>query len=422
MDNPFPPLKRGLDAVQIEHEGKPMVLLRDQEGITGSSIAVSVGGFLVATLLNGRNTLPDIQSAFTKATGTVLSVSEIQGLVAQLEKADMLETPHLQEKRKKMIQDFISSKTRPAQFMGGGYPKEPLELALYLGKFFKNPKGPQKELTASPLNSVSPIGLISPHIDFERGGPAYAWAYQSLAQSPAPDLIVALGVAHMSPHSPWVMTRKDFETPYGPMKVDEGLYTDIAKSLWYDPLADEAVHRTEHSLEFQALWLKYIWRDKTPPWVPILCSSFDSYASDRAPSSIESIEGALKNIGALLKKRREQGQKILILAGVDLAHVGRRFGDDMDLTPEVRARVENEDKKSLELAMKLEADPFYMSVVADGHWRKVCGLSAIYSSLRLMKGMAPEINEGQQLTYGQADDPMGGVVSFASAIFPTPTQ
>ena len=397
-----------------------MIVLRDQEGITHSSVAVSVGGFLAATLLNGRSTLPEIQSAFTKATGTVLSASEIQGLVAQLEKADMLETTGLQEKRKKVVQDFISSKTRPAQFVGSGYPKEPLDLALHLGKYFKDPKGPQKELPSSPVLPAPPLGLISPHIDFERGGPAYAWAYQALAQSPAPDLIVALGVAHMSPNSPWVMTRKDYETPYGPMKVDASLYSDIAKSLWYDPLADEAVHRTEHSLEFQALWLKYIWRDNTPPWVPILCSSFESYASDRAPSAIESIETALKNIGAMLKKRRDQGQKILILAGVDLAHVGRRFGDEMELTPEVRSRVETEDKKSLELAMKLEADPFYMSVVADGHWRKVCGLSAIYSSLRLLKGMAPDIKEGQQLTYGQADDPMGGVVSFTSAIFPTP--
>ena len=34
--------------------------------------------------------------------------------------------------------------------------------------------------------------------------------------------------------------------------------------------------------EFQALWLRYLWREKTPAWVPI-CSSFERWASDTAP-------------------------------------------------------------------------------------------------------------------------------------------
>ena len=31
-----------------------------------------------------------------------------------------------------------------------------------------------------------------------------------------------------------------------------------------------------------------------------------------------------------------QGKKVLILAGIDLAHVGRRFGDDQEITEDLK--------------------------------------------------------------------------------------
>src|SRR5438128_901787 len=88
-----------------------------------------------------------------------------------------------------------------------GRAREPLELGMFLGKFFKDPKGPGEVFTGSPQLD-SPVGLVAPHIDFFRGGPHYAWAYGELAKHRPPDLIVALGVAHVSPRSPWVLTLK----------------------------------------------------------------------------------------------------------------------------------------------------------------------------------------------------------------------
>jgi AmmeMemoRadiSam system protein B len=259
---------------------------------------------------------------------------------------------------------------------------------------------------------------VSPHIDFHRGGPAYAWAYQTLSETTPPDVIVAFGVAHMSPNSPWVMTEKAYQTPYGDMAVNADLYKELEKTLWYQPKTDEGTHRLEHSLEFQAFWLRYLWREKTPSWVPILTSSFERFCNDRAPSTIATIDGAINKMGEVLKKRQDKGEKILILAGIDLAHVGPRFGDELELTPELRQKIEKEDQVSLDHAMKLDADAFYMSAIVDGHWRKNCGLSALYTSLRLIQILqGPDKKTGQLLTYGQADDPLGGVVSFASALW-----
>lgn len=414
----LPSFRRGLEAVEFEHEGKPMILLRDQEGFLKQSIGITPAAFFIAMMLNGQTRIEDIQTMLTQSTGQLVSAAEIKNVITQFEKMELLETPAIQEKRKKTVEEFTNSPSRPAYFAGSGYPKDNLDLAIYLGKFFKDPKGPNKELVSSPTKNQSLLGMISPHIDFNRGGAYYAWAYQALSETQMPDIIVGVGVAHVSPNSPWVMTKKAYDTPYGPMALNENLFNDFKSALWYDPTADEIVHRTEHSLEFQALWLKYLWREKTPAWLPILCSSFDRFCPDRAPSTVDTIESALVAMGNKLKARQDAGQKILILAGVDMAHVGPRFGDELELTPELRAKIEKEDRASIEPLLKLDADAFYLSVVKDEHWRKWCGLSALYTSMRLIKMLSGGKDvESKLLSYAQADDPAGGVVSFASATF-----
>jgi MEMO1 family protein len=228
-------------------------------------------------------------------------------------------------------------------------------------------------------------------------------------------VIVSLGVAHVSPDSPWIFTPKSYETPFGPMEVDDALYEKLSSRVWYEPRADEWAHKNEHSLEFQAVWLKYLWRERAPKWIPILVSTFERFSPDEAPSKVATIEKAIKDFAAVLKAEVARGRTVMILNGIDLAHVGPRFGDDLELTPELEMKIEAEDRASLVAAMALDADGFYRSVVAGGHWRKVCGLSALYTGLRLIKELgAPP---GRLLTYGQAPDPAGGIVSFASAIY-----
>jgi AmmeMemoRadiSam system protein B len=190
--------------------------------------------------------------------------------------------------------------------------------------------------------------------------------------------------------------------------------------LWYDPRDEEWIHRDEHSLELQAVWLRYLWRDKTPPWVPILVSSFERFATEQPPSKVETVEGALRKMGESLRRRAQKGERIMVLAGVDLSHVGPRFGDPEDVTSEAKKLVEKKDRAALEHALHLKADDFYLSVASDGNKRKVCGLSALYTALRLIKALAGDApGEGKLLAYDQAEDPAGGVVSFAGAVFPS---
>lgn len=398
-------------------EGQSVFVLRDLEELSDKPLALSGGGMMLVSLLDGRRTAAQVKELFRKNTGAEIEVPVILDLVGALDDASYLETPAVAEKRARALAAFKASGKRPSVFAGPSYPAEPRLLTEALEEYFASGKGPGKSLAAR-AGAPAPLGLVAPHIDFGRGGPSYAWAYQALSERTPPDVIVALGVAHVSPDSPWVFTPKKYETPFGAMEVDSELYDDLASKVWYDPRADEWTHKNEHSLEFQAVWLRRLWGDKTPPWVPILVSSFERFSPDAAPSRIPTIDKALKDFGAVVRHHQGKGRRVMVLCGIDLAHVGRRFGDELEMTPELEKKIETEDRKSLVDAMALDADGFYKSVVADEHWRKVCGLSALYTGLRLIKDLGDGSGRpGKLLSYGQAPDPAGGLVSFASALF-----
>lgn len=398
-----------------EEDGKPVFVLRDLEELTDKPLALSGGGMLLISLLDGKRNAARLKDEFKANSGADIEVPVILDLVQALDDAGYLETPAVAAKRAKAAELFRGNPKRPAVFAGPSYPAEPGKLGEHLKTFFTADKGPGKENAESP-SKPAPLGLIAPHIDFTRGGPAYAWAYQALSERTPPDIVVALGVAHVSPDSPWVFTHKSYETPFGPMEVDDELYQKLSSRVWYEPRVDEWVHKNEHSLEFQAVWLKHLWGEKAPKWIPILVSSFERFSPEKAPSSVPTIEKALKDLGMVLRAEIAKGKTVMILNGIDLAHVGRRFGDDLDVTPALEKKIETEDRKSLIDAMALDADGFYTSVVSDEHWRKVCGLSALYTGLRLMKEIGAT-KPGRLLSYGQAPDPAGGLVSFASAIY-----
>lgn len=407
---PIPPLRGDLEIQPVEHKGERMAVLADALGLEDRPVAIPLVGAIVAAQFDGKSTAADINTRLA-AEGMQSTPQAIQDLADDLEKLNLLDTPASREERLKRLAAYKERPDRPFQAQQRGLPPEPLAFAAFLGKYFGDAGGP------SFAEGTPPLGVVAPHIDFFRGGDLYAKTYGALARHSPPDVIVALGVAHMSPRSPWVMTRKEYQTPFGPMKVDADLSDKIAAHLWYDAREEEFVHAREHSLEFQALWLKYLWRDKTPAWVPILCSAFEPWCAGKAPSSVENVEKALKAIGGLLAEEEKKGRRVMVVAGVDLAHVGRRFGDDFDIDEAVQKKVEQEDRQGMDKALAGDAEGFFMGGCGEHDWRKVCGLSALYTSIRWINALAGGPARGTLLGYDQKPDPAGGIVSFMGAIY-----
>ena len=134
--------------------------------------------------------------------------------------------------------------------------------------------------------------------------------------------------------TPFILTFKDFDTPLGPVETDKEFTRRLQESCREDLLTDEFLHRGEHSLEFQVLFLKYIAQRKAElkgkqekPFkiIPILVSSFHSMVlSQSLPEKHPPVETFIHALQDLVA---QESRQVCFVAGVDLAHVGKQFGD-----------------------------------------------------------------------------------------------
>lgn len=403
---PLPRL-RVLDAYPVQIDGETRVCVRDPENIQEEVLLMSPAAFVLASMLDGENDITDLQAMWARNfNGQILPSEDVKRLVDELDQKLLLYTERYEKKKKAIEKDFTERGSRPAYLANRSYPAAPEELRKMLDGFFTAEGGPGALPEARRGSGMT--GLIAPHIDYHRGGPAYAHAYKKLVEECDAELFVVLGVAHASPPSPYVLCEKDFETPFGVLPADREFLKRLTGRLKKDYYAYQLCHRTEHSIELQAVYLKYL-ADRAIEIVPVLCSSFEALYEGKDPESVGEIQ---EFIQAVRETIRESGKKTCILSGADLAHVGPRFGDPFPVGPSLISWMSAEDRVSLDLVQKCDARGFYQSVVADGNKRKVCGLASIYTALRLLEG-----SRGELLTYGYAPDPAGGIVSFASVSF-----
>jgi MEMO1 family protein len=112
----------------------------------------------------------------------------------------------------------------------------------------------------------------------------------------------------------------------------------------------------------------------------------------------------------LVEKEKRQ---VCFVAGVDLAHVGRQFGDREPITEDFLKWVEAEDHRLVERLAALDAPGFFHEIAKDQDRRRICGFSPLYSLIHLLKE-----SKGQHLKYSQAfTRETGSAVTFTSMIF-----
>ena len=223
-------------------------------------------------------------------------------------------------------------------------------------------------------------GILSPHIDFHRGGPVYTWSYRELVERSHADTFVILGVAHQYCRRRFALTYKDFETPLGVVPTDRAYVDGLAAIAGSDLFDDELTHRTEHSIEFQVVFLQYLLggrRDFTI--VPILVGSFH----DLMERGIDPIDDpdVKRFIEALRTVESGQGRSVAYIGGIDLCHVGPEFGDSNPVDPVLQEQVRRFDGEMLDRAAAGDAEGWFRTAGAIGNRWRVCGLAATYTFL-----------------------------------------
>jgi hypothetical protein len=362
----------------------------------------------IVALFDGQRSLLDVQAELTRRHGAIIPRAPLETLIATLDEHGFLDGARFAARRAAIDGAFLTAPTRPAAHAGGAYADQADELRAAIDGFFSPPAGPGP-VAGSGSAGGDVAAVLAPHIDYHRGGPAYAWAYRDVAERCPADLFVILGTCHAGMADPFALTFKDYETPLGPAVVDRDFVERLAARVGRDGFGSEGAHRTEHSIEFQAVFLRYLFagrRDFTV--VPILASfAHEALARGQGPEQ----DGVRRFLDGLTEVIAASGRRVALIAGADLAHVGPRFGDPTPVTAADRERIEQEDRAMLDAVAAGDARAFFESVARDGDRRRICGLSPIYAVLRVL-GQRP----GVLRHYGQWPDPQG-VVSYASVVF-----
>jgi AmmeMemoRadiSam system protein B len=208
---------------------------------------------------------------------------------------------------------------------------------------------------------------------------------------------------------PFAVCAKAFDTPLGALEPDHQAIRELSAASRFDLHEDEYFHKEEHSLEFQAVFLRHALgaRAASARIIPVLCGLGAAQASRRDPSLDPEAESFLSALADLVERR---AGRALVVAGADLAHVGPRFGDGRPLDERGRERLRQRDEESIALALGRDAPGFFQQVAADLATRRVCGLGPIYTMLRVLPP-----GRGERLHYDQHVDPdEGSIVSHTS--------
>jgi MEMO1 family protein len=400
-DVPPRPRLRAVEVFPTQLGPETAICLRDPAGIAERPAFLPRAAGIVLAFCDGQHTLEEIAAEFRARTGVSPEMADLRRLVAELDTACFLVSPRLAAREQAIAEAYHAAPTRAAIHAGGAYPAgaEALSKALF-GFGYQAASG-------SLVAAGSPEVLIAPHIDFHRGGPVYASAYQTLPARP--DLVVVFGTDHNGIDHPFTLTRKSYDTPLGVVATDTQLVDDLARACQgSDLFAEELHHRNEHSVEFQAVWLRFAYGQDAPPILPVLCGSFHRAIGRGSPSAVDArIPRFLDEL-----RRLTEGRRVLVIAGADLAHVGPRFGDGPMGGEASRETVAKADHAALQAAATGDADAFFAAVADERDRFRVCGLSPIFASL----AFAGRKGGGKLIGYEQcaADEAGDSFVSIAA--------
>jgi AmmeMemoRadiSam system protein B len=402
------PKIRPIEAFPLQQSGQELIGIKDPTGIFSEICFVSPETFFLISLMDGTNTLRDLQAAYLRRYGSLLFTEKLEELIAQLNSCHLLENHGFQDYLGQLREAFKKASTREAMFAGKGYEADPGQLGATIQSYFTAQDGPGLPNKAGSQKAIK--GIVAPHIDFARGGTCYAHAYKALGESLQADLYIILGTCHTPMQNPFAFTMKSFMIPFGEIETPKDLIADIAQQLPFDPFLDEFSHRNEHTIEFQIVFLHYLLGKREFKIFPILCNSFHG-PIQRGISPMQ--DPVYKEAITRLAEHCPRTEKVCLIVSADLSHVGPQFGHREAVTPGVLAETKAKDLEMLGYVQGLKAEEFYQYILREKDRRNVCGLPPIYALLCLLNA-----HQGELLHYQQWHDPQGkGAVTFASMAF-----
>jgi MEMO1 family protein len=398
----LPRLRFNLDFVPSADPSRPGLYIRDPYHYSDATLLVPPPLVQALECFDGMQSTLDLRSELVRITGEIQVGDLEKHLFDSLNEAGFLENDRYLELKRLREAYFASETKRPAAFAGSAYPKDRAKLADLLLRRIGNSQGRPET-----------IAVAAPHASPDGAWETYRAVYQSLppVSESVNRTFIILGTSHYGAPDRFGLTRKSFSTPFGTASTDIALVDELEKASPDAVRMEDYCHAVEHSIEFQIVFLQHLYGPAVRI-LPILCGPYvKSIYEGGMPEQNDHVArflDALANIGI-----REAG-RVFWLLGVDMAHMGRRYGDPLRAKANLGEMVPIEQRDRQRIEKILTGDlRAYWSLVQEGHDDlKWCGASPIYTFMKVM----PDAR-GELLDYHQWQIDPESVVTFAGLRF-----
>jgi AmmeMemoRadiSam system protein B len=398
----LPRLRPNLDFMPSPVEGHPGLLIRDPFHYSDATLIIPPALVESLTFFDGEHSDLDLREYLVRATGDV-QVSDLQKHLSDtLSHAGFLEDDAFSDRKRAAERSFAEAPVRLPIHAGGGYPHEPDELTAAFREYLDG-------ATTAPAQRV--LGIAAPHVSPFGGVESYRAAYRALSPADADRTFVILGTSHYGEPDRLGLTRKPFVTPFGETRTDSTLVDEIERAAGDGAAMEDYCHAVEHSIEFQVVFLQHLFGPNIRI-VPILCGSYArSIYLGGMPEEAEPVRRALGALGDIAAR---EGDRLCWVLGVDMAHMGRRYGDPFVALAgqDEMAAVEQRDRARIDRISAGDARGFWDLVQQNQDDLKWCGSAPIYTFLKIL----PQAR-GELLQYQQWNIDEESVVSFAGLQF-----
>lgn len=399
----LPLLRRELDLMPSPIEAQPGILIRDPMRYSEAMIVVPWALAPCLEYFDGRHSELDLRELLVRITGELDVGGLLERLLAALRDNAFLQDDTFEACRARQEREFAEAGVRQPSHAGSAYPDEPAELRDTMRGYL--------DPADAAHDSDGVVAIAAPHVSPFGGWQSYRAAYRKLRPDAQERTFVVLGTSHYGEPDKFGLTRKSFETPLGATRTDAALVDRLTARAAAGVVEEDYCHAVEHSIEFQVLFLQWLYGPDVTV-VPILCGAFaKSVYFGGKPEAQEGVARFLGELGELAAARDSQLAWVL---GIDMAHIGRRYGDsfaaraDEGYLAEVAAR----DRVRNERATAGDADGFWDLVQQNRDDLRWCGSSPLYTFLKARPGLRGSVERYEQWNIDDAS-----VVSFAGIAF-----
>jgi AmmeMemoRadiSam system protein B len=404
MPETLPRLRMNLDFMPSPLRDHPGLLIRDPYRYSDATLIVPPVLVQVLGMFDGESTDLDLRAALVKLTGQLDVSPLVEHLGKALNEAGFFDNETYHRLREQREREFAEAPVRLPAHAGSAYPESPESFRETFSRYFgDSPNGNQ------PAEKL--VGIAAPHVSPEGGWESYRDAYSAFKPGYKDRVFVILGTSHYGAPERFGLTCKNFITPVGEAITEKAMVDFLASRAFASVDMEDYCHASEHSIEFQVAFLQYLYGPGVRI-LPILCGPFaKSLYQGGMPEDDEDVKRFLEALGEL--NAREQDRLTWVL-GVDMAHIGRRYGDPFAARADEgeMASVRLRDLDRLQRIEAGDARGFWERVQPDHDDLKWCGSAPLYSFLYAVPNA-----RARTVRYQQWNIDPESVVSFAALAF-----